>query len=295
MDFKKVAIPTLILVSFFWGATFTVVKSVLDLIDAYTYLAVRFFVGAIALLPFMSKRFSKINGKIIIQGMILGTVLFSAYAFQTVGLNFTTASNSGFLTGLNVILVPLIVAMLIKKFPKFYSLLGAVFAVFGIGLLSLKDGLTLNFGDFLTMMCALMFALHFIFTDRYTKLSDTFLLTFIQLLTVSILSFGGTFFTKSSFTVNFESVFTILFTGLFCTTFSFLAVTYMQKFISPSKTAIIVSLEPVFAAIAAYFLGNERFTFAQISGSLLIFLGILTSTFGSRLYLKMKKSFRKLP
>lgn len=176
-------------VSFIWGATFVVVKNALSSIGPFYFLAIRFMLAFLFLLPIYRRSLSKLRLSHLSAGCLIGIFLFGGYAFQTVGLQYTTASNAGFITGLFVVLVPALHALLNRRAPGHPTTAGIMLSVLGLGLLSLKGNWHFNPGDVLVSLCALCFALHIIAVGHFAPSLHPPLLAIIQIGTVSLVSF----------------------------------------------------------------------------------------------------------
>lgn len=268
----------LLTVAISWGVTFLMVQDAIKTIPVYAFLFWRFSIATALMAIISYKYFKDLNKETIIYGVILGVLLFSGFATQTFGLLFTKSSIVAFLTGLNVIIVPFLAYVIFKQHVRLMVFIGSILAVCGLYLLTMSGELSIGSGEILGLICALFFALQIVFTDKYSKKVNVFMLVLFQLLTVSVLSL---IFSLSLDTVTFNLDFNYLFlkaviiTALFATVYAFLIQTYMQQFTTPTKTAIIFSMEPVSAGIYGYFVGNEILSSIQLSGAILIIFAVL--------------------
>jgi drug/metabolite transporter (DMT)-like permease len=278
---KKIRAGILLLITtFFWGVTFTLVKDAITQVDVFVFLSQRFLIAAVLMLPFALFRLDRMNLKLFLYGMILGILLFASYAFQTVALKYTSASNAGFLTGLNVVLVPLFGALLFKLPIGRNIRWGVGLAVAGLFLLCTNGRLSFNNGDALATICGGCVALHLLFTSRFARhaSSDVYLLTVLQLGVVGLLSLAAAGIRGQEVLVwHPVLLWPLVICVLIATIFAFLVQTSMQKFISPSHTALIFCTEPVFAAFYAYYAAGERLGVFGFSGALLILAGMIVS------------------
>ncbi|QOR65182.1 DMT family transporter [Cytobacillus suaedae] len=277
---------SLLFVAFIWGTTFVLVQNAIRVLEPMSFNATRFFLAGMILLLwlllFYRPQLKQINKKMLAAGFLMGLWLFSGYALQTFGLLYTTSSKAGFITGLSVVLVPLFAFFLLKQRPKPNSILGVLVATAGLYMLTLGDSVSVNKGDILVFFCAIAFALHIIFTGKYTTLFPTLLLTVTQILTVAILCsiFAFIFedwnavFSKDVLLSN-EVIIALLITSIFATALAFLLQTNFQKYTTPTRVALIFAMEPVFAALGGYYLADERLTVIAISGCLFIFVGMV--------------------
>ena len=271
---------SLLLVTLVWGATFVVVKWAIADLPPFPFLAIRFALAFLSLLPFVILNRQKPNRRTIVKGLGIGIFLFSGYAWQTIGLQYTTASNAGFITGLSVVLVPALVAITTRTLPSRSLLFGVLSATTGLALLSLGNDFRLNQGDLMVLMCALSFALHIFFVGRFAPNADATTLAAAQILSVSILSGIFSLLTPQPpihFTTNVW--FGLLLTAIPATSAAFFVQTKMQQFTSSAHTALIFAAEPVFSAVFAYFLAGETLTFRGLVGAVLVLAGMLIAEF----------------
>ncbi|WP_366924075.1 DMT family transporter [Metallumcola ferriviriculae] len=266
----------LLIVALIWGLTFVSVKNALVDIGPYTFNAIRFGIAFIFMGLFSGRKLRQINKKSLSAGMTVGMVLFAGYSFQTIGLQYTTASNAGFITGLSVVMVPLFARLLFKRTANRYAILGAITAAAGLGLLSLSLPLAVNLGDLLVLFCAASFALHIVFVGRYSPNHDTMVLVVIQIGTVAILS-GLSALVWEGQAVHFTAnvIWGLIITAIPATALAYLIQNWAQKFTTETRTAIILSMEPVFAALFALILLHEALGVKDISGGLLVLAGML--------------------
>jgi drug/metabolite transporter (DMT)-like permease len=281
----------LILVTLLWGATFVIVKEALNDVSSMAFIAVRFLIAAVILLPFIrNRKFTKQNLR---AGILLGVLLFIGFATQTVGLKFTSATKSGFLTGTAVIIVPLLQIIIEKRAPTKGVIIGTLLVMLGIAFLSsggssvyslLSDlGTNFNIGEGLTLICALFFALYIIYLDVETTRYDFWTLLFLQIITTAILSmlflvvFTETNLEPFKFDLTNNLIWAIFYTSLFATLITTALQTKYQKNVTPAKAGIIFSFEPIFAAVFAFFILGEKITNFGYLGAVLIMFGLLVS------------------
>jgi drug/metabolite transporter (DMT)-like permease len=277
---------SLLFIAFIWGTTFVLVQKAISTLEPFAFNGFRFFIAFVILflnlLLFQKHQLQLLSKKIVFAGLLLGLWLFLGYATQTLGLLFTTSSKAGFITGLSVVLVPFFSFLLLKQKPSFPAVIGVSIATVGLFLLTMTDIAALNIGDFFVFICAFGFAMHIIFTGKFSDQYPTLLLTTIQILTVSILSIISSFIfedfngmIKLSI-ISSQSVIIALFvTSFFATALAFFAQTSFQKYTTPTRVALIFAMEPVFAAIAGYYWASERLSLSAIMGCSFIFLGMV--------------------
>jgi len=276
---KPAAVLFLTGITAIWGWSFVVVKESVSVYPVFSFLSLRFLLGALVLAPFLGKSVFAIERNALAAGAILGLFLFSGYAFQTTGLLYTTPAHSGFITGLFVVFTPLFEALIFKKKPHVVVVLSLVLSTAGLFVLSYDPGAGgMNIGDFFSLVCAIIYAFHLIFIDRFSKTMDTLQLAFLQLVSVSALSFAGAVVTGSAFLpVPNAAVKGVALTALFATALSYYVQTTYQKATTATEAALIFTLEPIFAGVFAYFMWGERITIRTLAGGVLIFSGIVIS------------------
>jgi len=274
----------LLVVSVVWGLSYILSKSSLEVLSTFNFLSIRFFValGACVLLYF--KRITTIDKNTLKYGFLVGLMMFLAYAVQTIGLNYTTASKSAFIIGFCVVLVPIFSSLFLKEIPRISAIIGVLLAMVGLALLTLDGNLRLNFGDGLTVIAAFCFAFYILMIDKYARKVDTVNFAIVQIGVVAILSTLITFLIEQPIIPRGTGIWVeILFLGLLCTAGAFLIQNAAQKYTSATHTALIFSSEPVFAAIFGYFMLGEMLNNRGIAGSALILIGMLISEFDFKL------------
>ncbi|WP_191991750.1 DMT family transporter [Bacillus aerolatus] len=281
---KWAAELSLLFVALIWGVTFVVVQQAIEFLPPLLFNGIRFSFAAFLLfgLILFRKEAVKLTAKTWKHGMILGVCLAIGYAFQTIGLLYTTVSKTGFITGLSVVLVPLLSLILLKKRPAPNAAIGSVTAAAGLYLLTAGGAGGWNIGDFFVLICAFGFAFHIIFTDAYTQYSSALALTAVQITTVAVLCFIGGFLLEdwqTSLTaanlLNPAVWSGLLITAFLATALAFFIQTAAQKHTSPTRVVLILAMEPVFGALTAFFWINERLAAAGLTGCILIFFGML--------------------
>jgi drug/metabolite transporter (DMT)-like permease len=269
--------------AFIWGSTFVVVKDALADVSVFVYLAVRFAMAAVVLAVFFWRSLRTLNRASIWAGAQIGFFMFAGYAFQTTGLQFTSPSKAAFITGSSVVIVPIALAVFGQRKLNAWIWAGAVAALAGLYFLTVPpEGLGgLNAGDPIVFGCAVAFAIHMIFIARHVQKHSVGALAIVQVATTAILS---TIAIPIASAVHLEQphwrwsgtlVFAVLVTALGSTAFGFTAQTWAQQYTSPTHTAILISLEPVFAATTSWFVAHEHLTGRILLGAGLIFLGIM--------------------
>lgn len=257
-----------------WGATFYMVKGALGAVDPVTLVAYRFLLSAAFLAPFALAK--KKRWALLKESAILAVILAALYLTQTIGLKFTSAANSGFITGLFVIFVPLFLLVFFRKPPTAAQWGASALALCGLWLLTGGVG-QFNRGDALTILAAVTYAAHLLATDKFVRAdADPILLAFHQFWMVGAIGLVFAVGAGRPLAVQTSGALgTIAFLALVPTLSAFYIQMAAQKFTSPVKVALIFSLEPVFAALFAWTLGGEAFLPPRAAGGALIFAAML--------------------
>ena len=282
----------LLLVAIAWGSTFFIVQDAVEQTPVYTFLFWRFFIAALLMSLIAYKQWKYLNQGVLLAGGALGLFMFLGYAFQTFGLKYTYSSTVGFITGLNVIVVPFASYLIFKHKASIYSILGAITASIGLYYLTLNSEIGFSLGEFYAFVCAIMFALHIVFTDHLSKKHNIHLLVSIQFFTVALCSaIGGWVMEGSIMPPKIDELLinAIVITVIFATIFAFWVQTAMQRFTTAAKTAIIFTIEPVSAGVFGYFFAGEVLSWSQLAGAALILGGMLLAEVGSYIALWMFK------
>ncbi len=283
----------LLLVAIAWGSTFFIVQDAVEQTPVYTFLFWRFFIAALLMSLIAYQQWRYFNKAVLLAGSVLGVFMFLGYAFQTFGLKYTYSSTVGFITGLNVIVVPFASYLIFKHKASLYSILGAITASVGLYYLTLNSEIGFSLGEFYAFVCAIMFALHIVFTDHLSKKHNIYLLVAIQFFTVSVCSsIGGWVMEGSIVPVKIDELLinAIIITVIFATIFAFWVQTAMQRFTTAAKTAIIFTIEPVSAGVFGYFFAGEVLSMTQLAGAALILGGMLVAEVGSYIALWIFKA-----
>ncbi len=266
-------------VTIFWGATFPIVKDAITEMPVMAFLWIRFAIAAVLLAGLAGKKgFATLDRRGWLIGIILGTLLAFSYIFQTFGLERTSSANAGFLTGLGIVWVPLLAGPLLKKPAAFGSKVGVGFALLGLLLLTWHTPWTINFGDLLVVICSAFIALHILGLDIFTKSYDGKALTFVQITTAAfIYLIGSLIFEPTSWPQVWTGslAFAFVITALFATVYAFWAMTTFQNRTTPTRAALIYTLEPVFAAIFSIWLAGDRLAAIGWVGGGLIVAGMI--------------------
>ena len=269
---------SLVAIALVWGFTFVLVKQALDDISTLLFLTLRFIAAASVLAIIFRGDFRKANLRQSIRGgAIAGTFLFSGYILQTFGLKYTTPTKAGFLTGLYIPLVPVIGTIVYRKMPQTSELMGIVSAFFGMALLTFEGSvLKIGGGDLLVICCAVVYSGHILVLGRFAPGSNVGVLTVSQIMTGSLLGAATCWWVEPA-RVRWTPVVWIALgvTSLLATALAFYLQTWAQQYISPTRTALIFSTEPLFAWLGSFLLTGEILSGRGMAGAALILAGIL--------------------
>lgn len=275
---KYLAIAGLIAVTVIWGGGFVASDMALESLRPFQIMAIRFLLASVLMGAASIRELKGIDFKEIRAGILMGCALFVGFAFQIVGLQYTTPSKNAFLTALNVVMVPFIAFLILKKKISMKSIAGAVMAIFGVGLLSLDQDLSLGIGDALTLVCAVGFAFQIFFTSEFVKKYRAVVLNFVQMLTAVLLSIVSLFlFGETEFHVTTQGWLSVLYLGVISTALCYLLQTASQKYVDETKAAIILSMESVFGTIFSILILHEQVTVRMICGCLIILAAVIVS------------------
>jgi len=270
----------LLSVTVFWGTTFIASKLLLAEISLATYMFYRLSLAALFMVMIAFKYRRKFSRQVMIHGLILGVLLYTSYFFQMWGIQQTSASNAGFITGLSVVLVPVFGFLFFKEKTSLQVWSSALMAVAGLLLLSGANPFKWNHGDLKVLICAIIFAFHIIFTGKYSRINNVYLLTSVQLVFIAFFSFLVFLPQMNALPIpSTKNLLILLYLALFGTVFTFLMQTSMQRFTTVARTAVIFSMEPVFAALFAYLVAGETLSFQGWIGGLFIVLGMINAEF----------------
>jgi drug/metabolite transporter (DMT)-like permease len=273
----------LLAVTLVWGSTFVLMQESLRVLPPYRFLAFRFGVASLVLLALYGRRLWRAPRRQVAVAAGIGATLFVGYASQTIGLQFTTAARSGFVTGLAVVLVPVIGLILLRQRPPLGAIAGVVLATAGLFFLSWPgwegtSAIVLR-GDLITLVCSVTFAVQIVLVGKYAPAMDPMALATAQLLAVTLLS--GMFSLGESPTLLAEIPAwvwaSIVFLGVAATALAFAVQSKAQRFTTPTHVALIFAMEPVFSAIFAWLLTGEVLTGRSLVGCVLILSGMIVA------------------
>lgn len=260
-----------------WGSTFVVVKDAVERIPPFQYLALRFAVAAAVLAAFGA--FRGLGPDEVRAGGLAGAALFGGYALQTVGLQYTSASNAGFITGLFVVITPVLGAVALRRFPSTTSSIGVVLATTGLVLLAMPSKFSIGRGDTLEVLCAVSFAAHILVLSRLAPGRSALRMAGVQ---IAVTAAASAIWSLAADGVSLPGAdagvwLAIVGTGVFASAFAFMIQTRAQQIVPPTRTAVILTAEPVFAGIFGFVLAGDRMGARGYAGAALIIAGILVA------------------
>lgn len=259
-----------------WGSTFVVVQDAVEDMPPFLFLALRFALASLVMAALGGfRRFAPGEMR---AGTAAGVALFAGYAFQTIGLQYTSSSNAGFITGLFVVFTPLIGAVVARRLPSGATLGGAALATAGLALLSLRGGFLPERGDALVLGAAAAFAAHIVVLGRVSAGRSALRLASVQVAVTALLSMVWSAAAERTAPAAPADVWgAIALTGVLASALAFFVQTAAQKIVPPTRTAIILTSEPVFAGVFGFWLAGERLTGRGYAGAALILVGIVVA------------------
>lgn len=292
---KKLTADLMIILSaVLWGGEYVVVKGVLEYLPPNWINAFRFIAAAVLMLPLFYRTIRRMNIAEIKAGMILGVFMFGGFTLQTVGIQYTTAGKSGFLTSTYVVMVPFIVWILRKKFPGIKAIISAFICTAGFALLSLEEGLSFNPGDIMTLGAALCFSGSIIGFDHYSKIHEPLNLTFVEMGFGGILSLFLALITEPvPVAVSFggleivQLLYLVVLGSLVCHVLSNVA----MKWAESTHASLLWSLESIFALILGVIFLHEGVNLRMGFGFILVLAAVLLTELGD--IVKIKKTDAK--
>lgn len=284
MKESAVATAMLLLGVVFWGMTFSFIKEAMTFVDAFSFISVRFVIASLILTALLLKRLGRCSAQTLKTGILVGLLLAGALVTQTIGLQYTTASNAGFITGLSVILILILVSVLDRRLPHPLQIASVVLAFAGLALIVVREDMGFNIGDIWVLICSVFAAFHLVSISRMVPKVDASLFALVQFWTVSVVSVLAGLLVNGNIIISqsYEVWQSILFCAIFATVYMYTVQAHFQRYMSEVKASIIFSFEPFFAAIFAFIYLNEEFMLRTVSGGVLIFIGMILSEVSAR-------------
>lgn len=274
---KSYANMMLLFVSIIWGGGFIATSGALESLSPFYIMTIRFLGAALFPLLVCFKKLKTLESNVIKHGILTGVFLFLAFALQTFGLKYSSPSKNAFLTATNVVFVPYLLWILMKRKPHKKEINASLLCIIGIALLTLKPGaLAFSLGDLLSLLCAVFFALHIIALERYSQHCDAITMTFLQMITAGVISLiAALLFEQPPHQLSSSAFGNVCYLIFVSTLLAYLIQTYAQKFTSANSASLILTMEAFFASIFSFILLGEKMSFLMMVGACCIFLSIL--------------------
>jgi len=286
----------LFFVTLIWGGTFVFTKIGLNDSSPELYVTIRFSIALLLAVLIFGKHLKNIKKNILFQGLLLGLIFGGGFVLQTEGLSLTTVTKSAFITGMSVVFTPFVFKLICKREILLWSKIGVVVAFIGLWLFTNPKINSINFGDFLTLISTIFWAFYIVLMDVFTKgkenFSETVQLVFLQFVgTISVALISHVMLNNLSFEINFSMnlLISLAYNGIIASFILTFIHTGFQRYTTPVKAALIFSLEPVVASVAAVFALNEILNGREYSGAIILFVGVMVSETGEFIYNKLKK------
>ena len=277
---RLLAKPMLFAAALIWGTSFFIMKNALDVLPVFFLLAIRFTAGAVLLALVCIPRWKQFTPDYIWRGAVMGGFLFLAYSVQTFGLALTTPSKNAFLTAVYCVIVPFLTWAVVKARPDRYNIIAAVLCVTGVGLVSLNEGLTINSGDLLTLLCAVFYASHITAVAKVSPGKDISLLTVFQFAFTGLYAWicGAATETFPVAALADPQVYLPLaYLCVMATTVALLFQNVGQVWSDPASASVILSLESVFGVLFSVLFYGDPVTPRLLMGFALIFVAVVCS------------------
>jgi len=269
----------LLFITLIWGGTFSTMKDVINDVEPFLFIIFRFSLALFFFILIFNKKI-KINKNVLLLGFILGIFYTIGFQLQLVGLKFTSASKSAFITGLAVIFTPIFQMLIEKKLLSIWQIVGVLLTCAGLFIITNPGTGDINYGDILTVFSALSYGIYIVFIGRFALKADVNGLVVMQFLTVVVFSLPFALYYYDSnfgFEITGKIIITLLYLSILATVVCTYLHTKYQRETTPTKAAIIFSFEPIFAVIIASLFYNEEITLKLVFGGGLIMSGLLFS------------------
>jgi len=252
-----------------WGSTFFLIKDLLERIPVADFLALRFGIAAVALFVVSPAAVRRLSPQARRRGLALGAVYGVAQLLQTAGLERTDASVSGFITGMYVVVTPLLAGWLLREYVPRSVWLAVGLSTGGLAVLSLR-GLAVGSGEALTLVAALLYAVHIVGLGAWSRASDAYGLAVLQMAVIAVVAALPTAYDGITLPTRADDWAAVVYMAIVCGALALLAQTWAQAHLPPTRAAIVMTMEPVFAAAFAVSLGGEAFTSRMLIGGGLV-------------------------
>ncbi len=267
------ALAALIVVTAIWGSTFIVVQNAVSQMPVMDFLGIRFTIAAVVMIALRPTCLRGMTRQGLLRSVVLGVVLGLGFITQTYGLQHTSAAVSGFITGMFVVLTPIISWAFLKRKPGSSIWFSVAIATIGLGLLSLR-GWSMGTGELLTLLCALFFSLHIVGLGEWAARHNAYGLAFLQITVVAVISMVAATPDGITLPPNATVWGAVILTAVFASAMGFLIQTWAQALISPTRAAVTMTMEPVFAGFFAVIIGGDHLTARIIIGAAFVLIAM---------------------
>ncbi len=257
-----------------WGSTFFLIKDLLERVPTLDFLAVRFTIAGLVMLLVAPRAVARLSAESRRHAAVLGLVYGAAQILQTAGLAHTPASVSGFITGMYVVLTPVLAALLLRTRTSPVTWAAVALATAGLGVLTL-DGLSIGYGESITLVSAVLYALHIVGLGAWSDARQALGMSIVQLLVIAAVCLVATAPDGVVLPATTGDWVSVVYMALFAGALALLGQTWAQAHLAPTRSAIIMSMEPVFAAFFAVLLGGEGLTLRMLGGGAMVLAAML--------------------
>ncbi len=257
-----------------WGSTFFLIRDLLDRVPTLDFLAVRFAIASVALLVVAPRAVARLSPSARRGAVVLGLLYGVAQILQTAGLAHTPASVSGFITGMYVVLTPVFAAVLLRSRITAMTWGAVLLASAGLGVLTL-NGLSVGYGEAITLVAAMLYALHIVGLGAWSTPHEALGMSIVQLVVITLVCLAATAPDGIVLPQTPADWLSVVYMALFAGALALVGQTWAQAHLAPTRSAIIMSMEPVFAALFAVLLGGEVFTLRMVTGGLMVLAAML--------------------
>lgn len=257
-----------------WGSTFVLIKDLLDRVPTLDFLAVRFLIAGVVMVLLAPRAIARLSPASRRQAVVLGGIYAVAQILQTAGLAHTPASVSGFVTGLYVVATPLLAAVLLRTRITGTTWAAVAVATLGLGILTL-DGVSIGYGEALTLVAAVLYGLHIVGLGAWSRPEEALGMSIVQLLVIAVVCLVATAPDGVVLPSRTSDWLSVLYMALIAGALALIAQTWAQAHLAPTRAAIVMSMEPVFAATFAVGFGGESVTWRLLTGGVLVLVAMI--------------------
>ncbi len=269
------AAAALLAIAACWGSTFFLIKDLLDRVPTLDFLAVRFSIAAVVLMLVAPRALGRLSPVVRRHAVVLGVLYGVAQILQTAGLAHTPASISGFVTGLYVVFTPLLAAAILRTRIPPITWAAVLLATIGLGVLALR-GFSIGYGELITLASAVLYALHIVGLGAWSTAQDAVGMTILQIIVIAVICTLATAHDGIVLPDRTSDWVSVVYMAVVVGALGLLAQTWAQAHLPPTRSAIIMSMEPVFASLFAVWLGGEDVTTRLLLGGAMVLLAMLT-------------------